>query len=110
MKMTMSTQRNGRLAGGAAALAFTALRIALMLAGFVLALGALLVGLVLSAGLMVWALSRGRRPFRQVFDARRNGMRDGFSPGASAAPGRASRGEVVDVAVREVPAGEAHRE
>lgn len=98
----MSTHRNSRLVGGVTALAATALRIALALAGFVLALGALLVGLVLSAALVVWALSRGRQPLAHVFGGRRHGMRGGFAGGAFAPVG-ASRGEIVDTVVREVP-------
>ncbi len=98
----MSTHRDSRLMGGITAVASTALRIALALAGFVLALGALLVGLVLSAGVVVWALSRGRRPLVQVFGERRHGMRGGF-PSGSSARGGVSRGEVIEGVVREVP-------
>ena len=103
--MSTHTHRTGGLTGFAAALASTALRVALALAGFVLALGALLVGLVLSAGLIVWALSRGRRPVMQVFDRQRHGMRGGFAARSPAAA-QASRGEVIDGAVREVPTAE----
>jgi hypothetical protein len=103
--MTMSTHRTDRFSRGAAAVAATALRVALALAGFVLALGALLVGLVLSASVIVWALYRGRRPLGQLFRERHYGMRGGF-PSGSSAPSQASRGEVVDVAVREVPPAE----
>ena len=95
--------------GFSAALVSTALRVALALAGFVLALGALLVGLVLSAGLIVWALSRGRRPVLQVFGRQRYGMRGGFAS-QSPTPARAPRGDVVDVAVREVPTTESRRD
>ena len=95
--------------GFAAALVSTALRVALALAGFVLALGALLVGLVLSAGLIVWALSRGRRPVLQVFGRQRHGMRAGFSSRGPAAD-QTPRGDVVDVAVREVPTTESRRD
>ncbi len=101
----MSTSWNDRFSRGATAIAATALRVALMLAGLVLALGALLVGLVLSTGVIVWAVTRGRRPLGQLFRERHYGMRGGFSSGRSA-PSQASRGEVVDVAVREVPPAE----
>lgn len=105
----MSTHWNDRFSRGATAVAATALRVALTLAGFVLALGALLVGLVLSTGLIVWAVYRGRRPLGQLFGERHYGMRGNFSTGASA-PSRAARGEVVDVAVREVPPAESRRD
>ncbi len=97
----MSTHRSGPLQGIAA----TALRIALGVAGFVLALGALFVGLVLSAGLIVWALIRHRKPVAQLFRERAFMARGGFRP---AAPAQA-RGEIVDVAVREVPEQDARR-
>lgn len=99
----MSTHRSGPLQGIAA----TALRIALGVAGFVLALGALFVGLVLSAGLIVWALIRHRKPVAQLFRERAFMARGGFRP---AAPAQAqARGEIVDVAVREVPEQDARR-
>ena len=99
----MSTHRNGPLQGFAA----TVLRIALGVAGFVLALGALFIGLVLSAGLIVWALIRHRKPVAQLF-RERAAMARGFR---AAAPvwRQSPRGEVVDVAVREVPAHEVRR-
>lgn len=105
----MSTHRNGRLSRGATAVVSTALRVALTLAGFVLALGALLVGLVLSAGLIVWAMSRGRRPVGQLFGEHGFARRGSFQA-RTPTPGRESRGEVVDVAVREVPTHELPRE
>ena len=101
----MSTHRNGPLQGIAA----TVLRIALGLAGFMLALGALFIGLVLSAGLIVWALIRHRKPVGQLFRERAAMARGGFR--AAAPAWRPSpRGEVVDVAVREVPAHEVRRD
>ena len=101
----MSTHPSGPLQGIAA----TVLRIALGLAGFVLALGALFIGLVLSAGLIVWALIRHRKPVAQLFRQRAFRARGGFHP---AAPSRqqAPRGDVVDVAVREVPMQESRRD
>ena len=74
----MSTHPNGPLQGIAA----TVLRIALGLAGFVLALGALFIGLVLSAGLIVWALIRHRKPVAQLFRQRAFMARGGFHPAA----------------------------
>jgi hypothetical protein len=70
------------------------------LAGLVLAvsaivvmLGALLVAVVLTVGLVIWALLRGRRRVRGVFNASFQSARR-----RQAAP----QGEVVDVEVREV--------
>lgn len=100
----MSTHPNGPLQGIAA----TVLRIALGLAGFVLALGALFIGLVLSAGLIVWALIRHRKPVAQLFRQRAFMARGGFRPAHARHP--APRGDVVDVAVREVPVQESRRE
>ena len=107
--MSTHTHRTGGLMAFATTLVSTALRVALALAGFVLALGALLVGLVLSAGLIVWALSRGHRPVMQVFGRQRHGMRGGFAA-RSPTPAQASRGEVIDGAVREVPTTESRRD
>ncbi len=100
----MSTHPNGSLQGIAA----TVLRIALGLAGFVLALGALFIGLVLSAGLIVWALIRHRKPVAQLFRQRAFMARGGFR--SAHARHQAPRGDVVDVAVREVPVQESRRE
>lgn len=100
----MSTHRNGPLQGIAA----TVLRIALAVAGFMLALGALFIGLVLSAGLIVWALIRHRKPVAQLFRQRAFMTRGGFRPARSDAQGT-TRGEIVDVTVREVPEQDTRR-
>lgn len=84
------------------------LKMALTLAGLVFMLGVVVLGLTLGAVLVVWALLQGKRPrvvrfgrhpgadwnrFRAAAAARR-------SPGARA--DTRSRGEVVDVEVREI--------
>lgn len=78
-----------------AAVLGTALRLLLLVAGALFGLLALAFGLVLAAGLVIWALLRGRRPMvRQAFVWR--GPR---RPGAATRPPSA---DVVDVDVREI--------
>jgi hypothetical protein len=70
------------------------LRAILVVASIVLMIGALLLGLVVAAGLVCWALLRGRRPGPV-------NLRWGTTA-MSRRPRQASAGEVVDVQVREV--------
>jgi len=70
------------------------LRTTLALASIVLMIGAMLLGLVLAAGIVCWALLRGRRPGPV-------NLRWG-STAMSRRPRQASAGEVVDVQAREV--------
>ena len=70
----------------------TLFRLLLLVVGAVLGLVALAVGLLLTAGVVTWALLRGRKPVRvQAF------RWQGMSP-----PGRAPAGEVVDIEAHEV--------
>lgn len=71
------------------------IRLAAVLIGAVFALGLLLLGLMLTAGLVVWALLRGRRPQVRRFKVDPRQPFGGFAR-------RAPAGEVVDVEVREV--------
>jgi hypothetical protein len=68
------------------------LRLLLLVVGAVLGLFALAFGLLLTAGVISWALLRGRKPVR-VQSFRWQGM---------ARPGRAPAGEVVDIEAHEV--------
>ena len=70
----------------------TLLKLLLLAVGAVLGLLALAFGLLLTAGLVVWALVRGRKPV-QVQAFRWRGM---------PRPGATPSGEVVDVEAREV--------
>jgi hypothetical protein len=70
------------------------LRAILVVASIVLMIGALLLGLVVAAGLVCWALLRGRRPGPV-------NLRWGTTA-MSPRPRQASAGEVVDVQAREV--------
>ncbi|WP_326534733.1 hypothetical protein [Pseudorhodoferax sp.] len=81
-----------------AAVLGTALRLLLLVAGALFGLLALAFGLVLAAGLVIWALLRGRRPMvGQAFVWR--GPR---RPGAAARPTPGAMDDVVDVDVREI--------
>ena len=70
----------------------TLFKLVLLAAGAVLGLFALAAGLLLTAGLVGWALLRGRKPL-QVQGFRWRGM---------PRPGASPSGEVVDVEAREV--------
>jgi hypothetical protein len=70
----------------------TLLKLVLLAVGAVLGLLALAFGLLLTAGLVLWALVRGRKPV-QVQTFRWRGM---------PRPGATPAGEVVDVEAREV--------
>lgn len=72
----------------------TLLRLALVLGGMLLMLGALLVALAIAAGVVLWALLRGRRPEPANLRWSTMPRPPGF--------GRHPAGEVVDVQVREV--------
>jgi hypothetical protein len=70
------------------------LRALLAVASIVLVIGALLLGLMVAAGIVCWALLRGRRPGPV-------NLRWGTTA-MSRRPRQASAGEVVDVQAREV--------
>ena len=67
-------------------------RLLLLVVGAVLGLFALALGLLLTAGVVSWALLRGRRPVRV----------QGFRWQGMARPGRAPAGDVVDIEAHEV--------
>ncbi len=71
----------------------------LVVGGMLLMLGALMLGLVMAAGVVLWALVRGRRPPTANLRWGRRMSRGGFRhPADFVRP----RGEVVDVQAREV--------
>lgn len=77
------------------------LRLALALLGVLMLLGALVLGLVFALVLVVWALLRGKRPARGVFQASFHRARRRSPPPPS--------GPVIDIEAREVPDAEAPR-
>ena len=62
IRRSMSPPSSPPLSVGLQRIGLALLGILLALAGFVLVLGALAVGLVAAAGLVIWALLRGRKP------------------------------------------------
>jgi hypothetical protein len=78
----------------------TVLRVGAGVVAFVLMLAALILGLALAAGVIVWALLRGRRPAPDVL---RSTYRRTWRPRATH-----EAGQVVDVEVREVSEAERH--
>ena len=69
-------------------------RAAIVLFGMLLTLGALMLGMALAAGVLLWALLRGRRPGSVSMRWRNTAM----TPRPRSAPS----GEVVDAQVREI--------